>query len=126
MRLWAIRRKSDGAYLPIRVGKRGQTASEPSLKEPPRLFTRKSSATSAMRWWAQGIWWMERTSGPSDIWGTTEYEETLRLRGDEAERKEHARMEAGYGWDPYVEPPKRNADDFEVVRVEIRIDRRRT
>lgn len=54
---YAITRKSDGAWLPhLRGSKagRGFTFTEPSLVEPPRLFTSKNAASVALTWWLRG------------------------------------------------------------------------
>lgn len=97
---YAVRRKSDGAWLPAVVGKRGCTArAEPSTTKPPRLFSRSHYARRALEEWAKGAAkevWYGQNSAP---WG-------------------------GFDGDPHSEikiyPIEgRNANDFEVVGVKI-------
>ena len=52
---YAIQRFSDGAFLPA-GRKRGFTHDKPTKDKPPRLFTKKSSAEAALRWWKMGTW----------------------------------------------------------------------
>lgn len=52
MKFWAIKRPSDGAFLP-EVHK-GYTYSEPRFNLPPRLFTSKGAAKVALTYWLRG------------------------------------------------------------------------
>jgi hypothetical protein len=49
----AIRRKSDGAFLPAVRGY-GFTRAEPSLLEPPRLFEKPGPCRQAFNRWLEG------------------------------------------------------------------------
>jgi hypothetical protein len=55
MRFYAIRRKSDGLFLPGGRA-RGFTHDMPAADRPPRLFTSKGGAKQALRCWLQGEW----------------------------------------------------------------------
>jgi hypothetical protein len=52
MKFWAIRRPSDGAFLP--EVRKGYTYSEPRFDLPPRLFTSKGAAKTALTHWLRG------------------------------------------------------------------------
>lgn len=52
MKLWAIKRPSDGAFLP--EVRKGYTYSEPRFDLPPRLFTSKGAAKVALTYWLRG------------------------------------------------------------------------
>lgn len=60
MIFFAIRRRSDGAFLPAVCGKRGSTQAETSTAAPPRLFLRAADARAALRFWAHGVWRLVR------------------------------------------------------------------
>lgn len=104
VRFFAIRRKSDRAWLPAVVGRRGCTArAEPSTTKPPRLFSREHHAKRALKEWARGAQREVWTGGGSMSWG------------------------GGY-FDPdpsselKIEPVEgRDASDFEVVEVRVRV-----
>lgn len=55
MELFAIRHIPSGLFLPHRHQKKGYTHDDPK-EGMPRLFTRRSSATAALRCWLQGEW----------------------------------------------------------------------
>lgn len=52
MKFWAIKRPSDGAFLP--EVRKGYTYSEPRFDLPPRLFTSKGAAKTALTHWLRG------------------------------------------------------------------------
>jgi hypothetical protein len=53
---FAIRRRSDGAFLPQSSRRRhGFTSDEPTLDRPPRLFTTRHAADVALTWWKRGV-----------------------------------------------------------------------
>ncbi len=53
MRYFAIRRKSDGLFMPAGRGW-GFTKDEPTDQRPPRLFVREVGARQALRNWLAG------------------------------------------------------------------------
>ncbi len=55
MIFYAIRRKSDGAFIPT-VQMRNQTSLEPQKDKPPRLFTTSQGADQALKCWLKGVW----------------------------------------------------------------------
>lgn len=88
---FAIRRKSDKAFLPAYGKRRGHTSSEPSLTAPPRLYRLESHAKAALKWWLAGVTTVT----------TYDYE-----TGDE-------------DWNTKA-VPGRNAEDMEVVLLELK------
>ena len=56
---WAIKHYPSGGFLPRPSSSdhewHSTTKLEPSLTEPPRLYTRRGDAEKAMRWWVLGI-----------------------------------------------------------------------
>lgn len=96
MKFWVIRRKSDGATIPYRVGKRGMTCAQPSITKPPRLFRLRSHAAAALTCWLDGRWMMSR-SGGQNYFGECDYDEELRVEKD----------------------IDRKPEDFEVVQVKL-------
>lgn len=52
MKLWAIKRPCDGAFLP--EVRKGYTYSEPRFDLPPRLFTSKGAAKVVLIYWLRG------------------------------------------------------------------------
>ena len=105
MKLFAIRRKADGAYLP--AGHRGKHSwVQPSLTEAPRLFPSFLSASNCLAMWAAGPWVLAK-SGGNGYYGD-DYEENFETV------------------DPTkYDQPKRVKGDYEVVRVELKIWRKR-
>lgn len=96
---YAIRRKTDGAFMPQGRG-RGFTHDMPTLEKPPRLFTTRGAASVALSCWLMGDWKEVSRGGYSDD-----------------------------GWDVCPEPPNerpldRKADDMEVVVVRLEIPAR--
>ena len=57
MRVYAVRQKSTGWFIPIlkRGYKQGGSHSEPSSDKPPRFFPSRHSARSFLGNWLQGI-----------------------------------------------------------------------
>jgi hypothetical protein len=51
----AIKHKPSGGYLP-QMASYGFTRTEPSLDEPPRLFTKPGAARQALDRWLAGAW----------------------------------------------------------------------
>ena len=98
MKLFAIRRKHDGAFLPSLNGQRGYTGkAEPSTTLPPRLFNRRTAAADCLRWWSEGAYRMHRSGGQNPYSGEYDYDDELRV--DKVEG--------------------RNAADFEIVEVAL-------
>jgi len=96
MIFFAIRRKSDHAFLPALSNVRGYTGkAEPSLELPPRLFSRKAAAKACLRWWGEGAYRMDRSVSGWD----GDYNEDLKL--DKVEG--------------------RDAADFDVVEVRLKV-----
>lgn len=87
---YAIRRKSDNAFLPAIVGKRGSTQAEPSITLPPRLFRRSNDARRALKWWSEGVWRCHR-SGGVNYFGECDYDEELMV--DKADDRDPNDME---------------------------------
>lgn len=56
--MYALQRKSDGAFMPDKPGRTGGTYVDPdnrvTHRNIPRLFSTKTAASNALRWWAQG------------------------------------------------------------------------
>ena len=78
--------------MPARLGRRGQTASEPSTIAPPRLFKTARHAQLALDWWLSGVNYMHRSRSHDG-----EYDEI-----------------------PEVDPrPDRKASDFEIASVKF-------
>jgi len=50
---FAIRHRPTGRFLPA-LNSYGFTRCEPSATDPPRLFSRQSSASQALNWWLEG------------------------------------------------------------------------
>jgi hypothetical protein len=50
---YAIQQKSTGYFMPQPGRNRGRTHDEP-IPGPPRLFTRKRDAQTALDWWIEG------------------------------------------------------------------------
>jgi hypothetical protein len=76
MNFYAIRRESDGAFMPQGRG-RGFTVDEPTSNKPPRLFTTKHAADVALTWWRRGITTVSHTpdifeGGSEEDWRTEE------------------------------------------------------
>jgi hypothetical protein len=87
----AIRHRPSGGFLP-NVRGYGFTRTEPTLTEPPRLFTKKGPATQALKYWLQG-----------------ELSEKLDYDSDFAtELTLHCKRR-----------PDRNAEDMEIVEIEL-------
>lgn len=100
---FAIRRKRDGMMMPGFAGRAGGTYVDPDKRNThngtPRLFTSKKGATEALRWWANGRVRKEfGYGGIDDIFGGHSCEVT----GLQSEKV------AG-----------RNAEDWEIVSVEL-------
>lgn len=53
---FAIRHKPSGGFLP-QMASYGMTRTEPSLTEPPRLFTTKKGCEQSLRRWLEGEWY---------------------------------------------------------------------
>ena len=75
MRLYAIRQKSTGFFLP-QLPHRGNTNSEPiqcdgTQKKRIRFFHSERSAKMALAAWLNGVWHMQ-SSGPSSMWDDNE------------------------------------------------------
>lgn len=72
MKFWAIRRPSDGAFLP--EVRKGYTYSEPRFDLPPRLFTEERFAKLALTHWLRGTLEVHTTSSFSidDEWADVE------------------------------------------------------
>lgn len=92
--MFALRHKATGTFMPDKKGDAGGTYVEPfqkrrNQKTTPRLFARASDAKAALRWWAEG----RVHTRYSEEWGT----EIV-------------------GSSPV---PGRNAEDWEVVAVDI-------
>lgn len=65
---FAIRQKSTGHFLPgygSRKGRAGYTHDEPvpGDKAPPRLFMKRHLAERALKWWLDGRWHEDYTTG---------------------------------------------------------------
>lgn len=104
LKRWAIRRKSDGFYIEVPIGRNGRGGSHAECIDPSvpyaniRLFHTEKGAKIALGAWLQGIWVADRgayNSGPPD-W-IDEIEESVTIRPVEG----------------------RNKDDMEIVEVEI-------
>lgn len=54
MKLWAIRHKPTGGFMPTFSGRAGGTHVEPTSTKPPRLFGRHQDAKAALDWWLEG------------------------------------------------------------------------
>lgn len=56
MRLWAIKQKSTGFFLPVfpKNRSKGSTHLEPTKGCIPRLFSREQDAKVALDWWLAG------------------------------------------------------------------------
>ena len=101
---YAIRRKSDGFYIPIPRGRNGRGGSHAEPEDPTsvhidiRLFSTEAGAKIALNAWLKGIWVTKREGyigGPPD-WESEISEETT------------------------IHPVKgRNKDDMEVVPVQV-------
>lgn len=95
---WAIMRRADAAFLP--GGKaRGFTFDEPVVGALPRLFRRKKDAKSALAQWLAGEYHVSY-SRSYGLDGPDDHEERYR-----------------------VPKPDRRAEDMEVVRIRLTIDR---
>lgn len=99
--MFAIQRKADKKLMPGFTGRAGGTYVEPDdatrNNGVPRLFTTRKGATEALRWWSKGYVRKEMSgSGFDDILGGPE------LTGLHSEAVEG-----------------RNAEDWEIVSVEI-------
>ena len=53
MKVWAIKRPSDGFFMPEVSGRGGYTYTEPA-NLPPRLFRRAQDAKTALTYWLRG------------------------------------------------------------------------
>lgn len=95
---WAIMRRADGAFLPGGKG-RGFTFDEPIVGCLPRLFRRKQDAKTALTHWLAGEYHVSY-SRSMDFNGVDDYVSV------------------------HCEPkPNRRAEDMEVVRIKLTIDR---
>jgi hypothetical protein len=102
---YAIRRKSDGFYIPQPLGRNGRGGShmepeDPNLPETEvRLFKSEAAARISMNAWLKGRWITEHghdPGHPGNDWESEDYEETR------------------------IEPVEgRNKEDMEVVPVEV-------
>lgn len=54
MKLYAIRQKSTGFYLPHSPSHRGNTWTEPEADVVPRLYIRMATAKRVLSWWLRG------------------------------------------------------------------------
>lgn len=101
LKRWAIRRKSDGFYIPQPIGRNGRGGSRVEPVDPAniweniRLFHTEQAAKIALNAWLKGEWITYRTSG--DYFGGIDPEETTSIHPVESRKK----------------------DDMEVVPVEI-------
>lgn len=104
---FALQRKSDGVIMPDYPGRAGGTYVDPddprTHRGTPRLFGTSTAAANALRWWAAGRVRVEYSGSgnPFDVFG--EDVEITGLKSDSV---------AG-----------RNADDWEIVPVEVRVIR---
>lgn len=98
MTFFAIRRKADGAFMPV-LAKRGQTRAEPAKGAAPRLFTRRQDAAAALDWWAKGVWKMSRRGGVNMFSGEDDYFEELIVQKIDG----------------------RNSADFDIVTVKLTV-----
>lgn len=90
MKVFAIRQKSTGFFMPASSKKRGYSRDEPTADCVPRLFLKEVAAKAALRMWLQGEW---------------SYELVEHEAGD-------------YGQELEVRPVEgRNADDMEIVEL---------
>ena len=92
--LYAIKHLPSGGYLPAAAG--SYTHTEPTAKNPPRLFTSERAAKLALRQWLAGPLVVNFSSSWSGIDGYDEHEERSRL--------EHSR----------------NSDEMRVVEMLLR------
>ncbi len=100
---YAIRRKSDGFYIPIPRGRNGRGGSHAEPEDPSsvhidiRLFSTEAGAKIALNAWLKGIWVTTRSSYSSYPDYIPEIEEDTTIHPVEG----------------------RNKDDMEVVPVEV-------
>lgn len=102
---YALRRKSDGFYMPRAEGRNGRGGSymEPanpaSKANEVRLFDSSKAATIALKAWCKGKWVASRGQSSSGPDFESEYYEDLEI----------------------VPQPGRSFEDFSVVAVEVRL-----
>lgn len=100
MKLYIIRRKSDGAWLPLkRQNGAGATYQNPTKKYPPRLYRRKGDATTSLRRWLNGHYTMQY-----------EYIRSSSPIGEDDLFQMHIEIKP---------VPGRNSEDMEVTEVEL-------
>ena len=102
--LWAIRRKSDGYYIPNPLGRNGRGGSfvepvQPDALANIRLFHIERAAKIALKAWLQGHWVTSRGQSTDYFSGGTEYYEDTNI----------------------VPVEGRNADNMEVVEVTLQL-----
>jgi hypothetical protein len=98
---WAIRRKSDGAFMPAGRSK-GFTFDEPEVLCLPRLFRRKRDAKSALGYWLAGELHADYgSSGYLDLLGDMDERDVCDLR--------------------VVKRDDRVAEDMEIARVGLTV-----
>ena len=95
---YAIRHIPSGFLLPAGgKGRRGHTKQDPSATRPPRLFTEMAFAARALKCYVQGKWKDRATQGYDGEWD--------------------------YGGPEPMKGTERQAKDFDVVEVWLRIER---
>lgn len=94
MQFFAIRHKPSGGFLPA-TSSYGFTRTEPSTRDPPRLFREKRNATQALDWWLKG-------------------ESYEHVRHSDGEFDGHREVEIRT-----IHKPGRRRGDFEIVLIGI-------
>lgn len=99
-RLYAIKHKPSGGFLPELSGQRaGYTYTEPVKPNEsyghPRLFETRGAARRALAWWLKGVTTVNVSITPSTAFGPEDYDEDWHTE----------------------EKPDRKAEDMEIVPV---------
>lgn len=74
-RVWAIRQKSTGHFLPHFKGRAGGSWVEPTPDCVPRLFRSARDARLSLGRWLEGHYKMTYTNRSGDIFGEDEWQE---------------------------------------------------
>lgn len=73
MKLYAIKHLPSGGFLPAKIKCRGNSFTEPTKDEPPRLYTDMRSARCALSAWLRGEWIPHTSQHYEDPYSETYY-----------------------------------------------------